>query len=107
AVSDGSNGNTIIPDAFIIDGLSNQTHTVVITLLDNKVTPIDYIGYLRTPSSCQGVFVLSVPRMNAAGYAIAPANANNSVIDAAKITMKSNCSALSSSTGRNIVFIDV
>jgi len=105
-VSDGANGNTIIPDAFIIDGLSNQTHTVVITLLDNKVTPIDYIGYLRTPASCQGVFVMSIPRMNAAGYAIAPASANNSVIDAAKITMKSNCSALSI-TGRNVVFIDV
>jgi hypothetical protein len=105
-VSDGVSPNTIMPNVLIIDGLPSSIHTVLITLLDSKVTPIDYVGYMRQPSQCQGVLVGSIPRMNAAGYAISPSLANNTVIDAAKVSMRNNISAFSQ-YGRNVLFIDV
>lgn len=69
---DGGTTDGIMPDAIIIAGLTNKTHTLVLKFLDNgKKTAIDYVGILHTPYVSQSapVYVMDAYHMSTAGYA--------------------------------------
>ncbi len=104
-VTDGTLDNGRGPDVIVITGLRNSTHTVGITVLDNKTTVLDFVGYMREPTACPPVYVVSPPRMDATGYATAPANATDAVITAGKLSLK----AMLNSTFVNypVAFVDL
>ncbi len=64
---DGASGR--VQNAVVITGLNGGSHTVVVTTLDNKPTPIDYFGTLLSQPRCAPVLVGGIPYMNSAGYA--------------------------------------
>lgn len=104
AVSDGAQDNSVVPEALIFTGLKNSTHVIILTLLDNKATVIDYIGYMREPAYCAGILIATSPRMDATGYAIAPASATDAVITTSKATYKTVCESF---VDRPIVYVDL
>lgn len=56
----------LINDAVVILGLSNTTHTVVITFLDaGQLSGIDWVGTLKDASACASIpmYVLDLPHM--------------------------------------------
>lgn len=64
-----------------IPGLSNGPHTVRVTLTASANLLIGYLaGYDSSVNTRPMVYVGSTPRMTAAGYAIAPANATNAIM---------------------------
>lgn len=83
-ISDGVNDNKRTPMALIFRGLTNTTHKI--KLVNNsasasKFLVVDYFGNLIDSTAAQPLLIFHAPRMNAAGYATAPALANNAVID--------------------------
>lgn len=87
-VSDGTYDNGRTHEALIFEGLRNTAHTVVVTLLDSKTTVVDYFGVMASGLINQPMFVVSVPKMNATGYAISPANGSDAAFDAGDVAIK-------------------
>lgn len=95
-ISDGATDNGRVANTLIYTGLRNSTHAVIITLLDSKVTLVDYIGYLNEPAACAPVFVMSPPRNNAAGNAVSPnVGANDVAYTATKERIRTVCKSMS------------
>lgn len=88
-VSDGVYNNAITQNCLFYENLSNTTHTVVVTLLDAKPTIIDYFGTIGEPNLNPAVFVLDIPKMTTAGYATAPANASDAIMNLGIAAQKS------------------
>jgi hypothetical protein len=88
AQTDGTTDNSVSPNVLIFRNLGSTNHTVLITLLDAKTTVVDYIGTLMSPADCPSFFCVQPCRMDATGYATAPASANDAVITAAKAAIK-------------------
>lgn len=56
----------VINDAIVILGLTNTTHTVVITFLDSGVlSGVDWVGTLKAPAACATIpmYLLDLPHM--------------------------------------------
>ena len=72
-----------IPDAIVITGLSNATHSVTITFLDNKRGALDYIAVLQTPGEANKipVYILDMPHMNSTGYAYPGGETTQAILD--------------------------
>lgn len=76
--------NNITQNAVVITGLPTGSHTVVITITSLSASGkvyIDYIGTLNNRQNCLPVIVMSVPKMDATGYATAPANATDAILN--------------------------
>lgn len=69
------------PNVVCISGLNTLEKTVVITLLDNKYSIIDYVGALGKPEVVSPVIVNHIAKLNATGYLIAPAYASDANIE--------------------------
>lgn len=64
-----------------VTGLSNGPHVVRVTLTSNANLLVGYLaGYDSSVNTRPMVYVGSAPRMTAAGYAVAPANATNAIM---------------------------
>jgi hypothetical protein len=87
-VSDGTYDNGRTHEALVYEGLRNAAHTVVVTLLDNKTTVVDYFGVMGSGLINQSMFVVSIPKMNSTGYAISPANGSDAAFDAGDVSIK-------------------
>lgn len=87
------------PNVTVINGLANTAHTIVITTLDNKPTPIDYFGTMITKSlGLQPMIVGSIVRLNDSGYrAIVPVDGRigNGTVDSANRFVLSGLNTLS------------
>lgn len=60
----------IVPNAICFFNLGATSHTVVVTTNSTTATRVDYFAVLKNPSYAAPVIMLSIPKMNAAGYAI-------------------------------------
>lgn len=61
------------PDVFIIHGLADTMHTIVVKFLDaGKFGGVDFIGGLKTPqqAALNPIYVMDVLHMTSAGYAV-------------------------------------
>lgn len=89
-VSDGVYDNKRGPMAIYYTGLSAGTHKIVLYQRQaSNYLAIDYFGTLVTTLNAKPLVIMHAPRMNAAGYATAPANANNTVINTLNSTIDS------------------
>ena len=72
-ISDGTNNNSLMPNAVFITGLAAGSHTIVITTIHSTgTTTIDYFGITQDYKVCAPVIINSVPFLDATGYAVAP-----------------------------------
>ena len=82
AISDGSDGNTRQPGGFIYSGLSYGAHKIkLINKQTSKLMIIDYFGHLVSLNNAYPFVIFHAPKIDATGYATAPANASNTIID--------------------------
>lgn len=80
-VPDGLGGTVWQPYCIRIPGLANGKHTVRVTIVASANLLVAYMaGYDSTSSALCPVYVAGNPRMTAAGYAVAPANANDTIM---------------------------
>lgn len=90
--SGDSYNNRIIPMAWYFTGLTNTAHTLKIV---NKTTHsyplnIDFVGNLVDATKAMPLLIFEIPKMNAAGYAIAGFNsASNAIMDAINFSLDS------------------
>lgn len=87
-ISDGTVNNQTSPYAFCVFGLSAGNHTIEIDASAANV-PFDYVAELSDPTTdyMNKVLVSEIPHLTATGYATAPANANDAIIDAANVLL--------------------
>lgn len=95
-ISDGVNNNERSPFILYFSGLEDKEHTIRVTHTDTNNLPIDYFGHLKKPKFCTPLVILEAPKMNAAGYATPPANANDAIIDELNVLINSVASEFSS-----------
>jgi len=88
-ISDGVNNNQRAPYILYFTGLEDGNHTIRITLTNSFPVPIDYFGHLNDPNLCTPILLMEAPKMNSTGYAIAPANANDTIIDELNVLINS------------------
>lgn len=81
-ISDGVNDNGRIPYVLIFSGLSEGSHTILVTTTSSNTTVFDYFGHLRSPSNSAPLLLMETAYMNATGYATAPANATTPIMSA-------------------------
>jgi lysophospholipase L1-like esterase len=72
-ISDGATDNSIIANAIVVTGLTNSSHTVVITTSSTDRVRIDYFGILQNRLYCPSIIINSLAYMNSTGYALSPA----------------------------------
>lgn len=73
---------TYMPGVSIYTGLATGSHTIVITYTSGSgLMMIDYIGTLLPAASCRPMVIMELPHMDATGYATAPANATQAILD--------------------------
>jgi hypothetical protein len=75
-----------MPEAILVPGVAGRT--ITITTNSNTLTLIDYIAALNYPQNCAPVLVYAIPKMTSTGYASAPANANDAVINAGNVVVQ-------------------
>jgi len=80
-ISDGSNDNTRAPFILYFGGLTDALHTIKITVTTANFVVIDYFGNLKAPRFTNPLFLVQAPKMNASGYATAPALATDVIIN--------------------------
>jgi len=80
-ISDGSNNNERVPAVLVFQGLGNGEHTIRITNNSNDYVLIDYFGNLEKPNLSKPLILCHATKMNADGYATAPSNASDVIID--------------------------
>lgn len=85
AVSDPHYSNAYSPSAYVNHNLGNGSHTIELTLLENKPTLFDYIGTLLPPSDCAPMWVASIPKIDSTGYAGRPNNPSDATFDACTV----------------------
>lgn len=95
-ISDGSNNNQRSPYILFFNGLADGNHTIRITLTNSLPVPVDYFGHLKDPNLCTPILLMEAPKMNATGYAIAPANATDAIIDELNVLINSVANEFSS-----------
>lgn len=80
-ISDGSNNNQRAPYILFFTGLADGNHTIRVTLTNSLPVPVDYFGHLKDSNLCTPILLMEAPKMNSTGYAIAPANATDAIIN--------------------------
>ena len=80
-ISDGADSNTLSPFILYFEGLEDKEHTIRVTHTDTNNLPINYFGHLKQPKFCSPIIMLETARLNAAGYATAPSNASDLIIN--------------------------
>jgi len=80
-ISDGSNDNVRAPFILHFGGLTDSLHTIKITVTTANIVSLDYFGNLKSPRFSTPLFMVQAPKMNATGYATAPALATDSIIN--------------------------
>ena len=95
-ISDGVNNNQRAPYVLFFTGLADGNHTIRITLTNSLPVPVDYFGHLKDPNLCTPILLMEAPKMNATGYAIAPANATDAIIDELNVLINSIANEFSS-----------
>lgn len=80
-VSDGVNDNGRSPMSLIYTSLGYSQHTIKLVATSTSFFVVDYLGHLKTTASANPLVIFHAPKMNATGYAIAPANATDAIID--------------------------
>lgn len=82
-VGDGLYDNTICGNAYIVTGLSNTTHTIVITTTGTTQTLIDYLGVLQSVAPLAPIIVSGPPKLDATGYAAVTGGSDATMAQAA------------------------
>lgn len=103
-IFDGYTDNGRTPEVIIYNNL--QFTNLTIKVLDNKPTVIDYVGVLKSTQNSAGFMALSAPRLNAIGYAEAPAGANDALIEQVGQTIEDVVTQFIE-TNYPVVFIEV
>jgi lysophospholipase L1-like esterase len=80
-ISDGTFTNTVGYGALVLRSLGSGAHTFTITPTTATVFTLDWIGTLSAPQACSPVVMGTVARMTALGYAAAPNNANDAIVE--------------------------
>lgn len=86
----------IINDAIVITGLTNSSHSVVITFLDaGKRGAIDCFGTLKTPEASFAIpaHILAFPHMNSTGYNYPGGEVTAAILDAHTKSLRESLSA--------------
>lgn len=79
-ISDGSNSNNRSP--FILTfNVTDGVNVIRVTNTSSLPVPIDYFGHLKKPNFCTPLILMHAPKMNNAGYATSPSNANDTIIE--------------------------
>ncbi len=96
-ISDGTNNNQRGQMAIIFTGLTNASHTIRLTSdQSTNIFAIDYFALIASQSQYPPLVFFTPPKMNGTGYAIAPANATDVIMDSAASKMDSLVNALPS-----------
>lgn len=64
----GSRTEDLVGAAVTYIGLTNGSHTIKLTLLDNKNTNLDAFGIMEIPTASQSMVVGSIQKLQSAGY---------------------------------------
>lgn len=79
-IADSAYDNTQVPAALVLRGLGSGSHTVVVAPTTSSPFIVDYFATLQAIGSAQPILCAMPCRMNATGYAQAPALASDSVM---------------------------
>lgn len=82
-ISDGTYDNRRGPYAKVYFGLTDTAHTIDFECQGDGYCVLDYFATLIDASACKPVVFCEIPHLNSAGYATSPANANDSILNAA------------------------
>lgn len=95
-ISDGVNGNTIMPFIYVKKGLAYGQHKIAFVNKTNLSYPmvIDFVGNLTDRSYAYPLLVFEVPHMPATGYPISPANSTQAIVDAMNVSIDSLFAAI-------------
>jgi len=94
-ISDGVNNNQRGAMALVFSGLSQGNHTIRLTSdQSTNVFAVDYFATLASTGTYPPLVWFAPPKMNGAGYATAPANASDAIMDAMETKMDSLTLAL-------------
>ena len=80
--------NRITQGVIWFDNLGDTNHTVVITTNSTAAVRIDYVGTLKKRNERTPLIVCETTKCTAAGYAISPANASDTKVDALNAAMR-------------------
>jgi hypothetical protein len=98
----------LVSAAVVYTGLSNGSHTIKATLLDNKNTNLDAFGVMEIPTSSQSMVVGSIQKLLSAGYTAMSAGTpkNNAGVDATNLIIQNVVNEFRI-LGYPVVFVDV
>lgn len=82
----------IINDAIVLTGLSNASHSIILTFLDNARGAIDYAAVLKTPAEAAAnyVWINDLPHMNTTGYTYSGGEVTQTTLDSVTTVRKAN-----------------
>jgi lysophospholipase L1-like esterase len=95
-ITDDTNNNARSPFILYFTNLTNVPHVIKVTHTNNATLPIDYFGHLSEPKFGSPLLFMDTPYLNAAGYALSPANATSAIVDELNVLLVSVINEFSS-----------